>query len=66
MVKMWRQTQTRGRSNKSRKNTTSNRRVNSTISKLHREINQNSVGKKKKEETSWWDYSMGSRLEKSW
>ena len=48
MVKTRRQTQTRGRSGKPRKNNTSNRRVNSTISKLRREIKQNGVGKKKR------------------
>ena len=47
-MKTRRQTQTRGRSSKPRKKTTSNRRVNSTISKLRREIIQNGVGKKKR------------------
>ena len=47
-MKTRRQTQTRGRSGKPRKKTTSNRRVNSTISKLRREIIQNGVGKKKR------------------
>ena len=45
MVKTRRQT--RGRSSKPRKNT-SNRRVNSTINKLRRQIIQNGVGKKKR------------------